>query len=338
MKTSSAQLKLWARRALIGNYGMSIGAQLVIYAITMGVTMVLELVMIFGSVAVIVIDENAAMVYMIVMMIVVYLAMFTLEMMLMPGLNRMYMNICTNKKPKIGDVFFAFKNHPGKFVLITAGISVIAVIIMVPMFVLFAGIGMSSGNIGFMMAFFTIYWILLAVGMMYVNLTYGMFYFILVENPEKGILEALGESRRLMIGNRWRYFCLGLSFLGMILLGYMSLGIGFVWIFPYIICTNMEFYLDIKPAEVYPPDWQNHMQESQWEMRREPSVGAGYMEAGQWTGPMGQQPTVEPGNGGMPGQGPVESGNGRMPGQGPVESGYAQMPVQPDDWNDHSDW
>jgi uncharacterized membrane protein len=49
-----------------------------------------------------------------------------------------------------------------------------------------------------------------------------------------------------MKGNKWRYFLLALSFLGWILLGILSLGIGFFWIIPYIETTTAAFYYDIK--------------------------------------------------------------------------------------------
>ena len=160
--------------------------------------------------------------------------------------------------------------------------------------------------------------------MIYVGLTYGLFYFIIVENPEKGILEALNESRQLMIGNRFRYFCLGFSFLGLILLGYMSLGVGFVWLMPYFACTSIFFYMDLKPAvEVYPPQWQENIQPDQWERRPEPPVTPGAPGFAEMPG----QAPVGSGAGQMPGQPPV--GSGQMPGQPPVGTGAGQMPGQP---------
>ena len=54
------------------------------------------------------------------------------------------------------------------------------------------------------------------------------------------------RSQELMKGNKWRYFLLALSFLGWILLGILSLGIGFFWIIPYIETTTAAFYYDIK--------------------------------------------------------------------------------------------
>ena len=48
-----------------------------------------------------------------------------------------------------------------------------------------------------------------------------------------------------MKGNRIRYFYLLISFFGISLLGVVSLGIGFLWIVPYMSMTEVEFYRDL---------------------------------------------------------------------------------------------
>ena len=78
------------------------------------------------------------------------------------------------------------------------------------------------------------------------SFAYAMTPFVLVDNPELPCYEAIKRSQELMKGNKWRYFLLALSFLGWILLGILSLGIGFFWIIPYIETTTAAFYYDIK--------------------------------------------------------------------------------------------
>ena len=53
------------------------------------------------------------------------------------------------------------------------------------------------------------------------------------------------ESKRLMRGNKWRLFCLQLSFLGWLLLGCLTLGIGLLWVYPYQSAAEAAFYLEI---------------------------------------------------------------------------------------------
>lgn len=48
--------------------------------------------------------------------------------------------------------------------------------------------------------------------------SYSMADYLLSRNPEMGVSEALRESKRLMYGRRWRFFCLEMSFIGWVLL------------------------------------------------------------------------------------------------------------------------
>ena len=47
-------------------------------------------------------------------------------------------------------------------------------------------------------------------------------------------------------------FVLGLSFIGWILLGILTLCIGYLWLIPYIDTTKAAFYCDIKEAQDEP--------------------------------------------------------------------------------------
>lgn len=55
-------------------------------------------------------------------------------------------------------------------------------------------------------------------------------------------LECITASRQLMDGHKWKLFELEISFLGWWLLGILSIGIGFLWIIPYVSMTQAVFY------------------------------------------------------------------------------------------------
>lgn len=74
---------------------------------------------------------------------------------------------------------------------------------------------------------------------------YAMTDFILAEYPELTAGEAIARSRELMYGNRWRLFCLNLSFLGWDILCAVTLGIGTLWLRPYKQAANAAFYREI---------------------------------------------------------------------------------------------
>ena len=75
---------------------------------------------------------------------------------------------------------------------------------------------------------------------------YAMVRYILADNPQMSAREALYESARLMDGNKWRYFCFGLSFIGWALLVVASFGIASIWVVPYEQAAIAKFYREIK--------------------------------------------------------------------------------------------
>lgn len=98
-----------------------------------------------------------------------------------------------------------------------------------------------------LIAIFTFLWTcLLIIPGIIKGLAYSMSNFILRDNPNMTANEAITESRRMMVGNKWRLFCLCFSFIGWILLSILTLGILLFWIQPYMNASVAEFYRSLK--------------------------------------------------------------------------------------------
>jgi uncharacterized membrane protein len=72
-----------------------------------------------------------------------------------------------------------------------------------------------------------------------------MTFYILADDSSIGANEALDKSKEMMRGYKWKFFCLGLRFFGLGLLCLLTLGIGFLWLFPFMQVTMAKFYDDI---------------------------------------------------------------------------------------------
>ena len=98
----------------------------------------------------------------------------------------------------------------------------------------------SSGGICVLVGF-----ILLIVSLIW-NITksyyYQLSYIVSAEKPELSSKEAVEESEKLMAGKRGKLFCLQLSFIGWAILAIFTLGIGYLWLAPYIQFANIAFY------------------------------------------------------------------------------------------------
>ena len=134
------------------------------------------------------------------------------------GLSKFLLNFTTNREvPKFADLFSQFKiffKALGLFILM--------------------GIAIILGTL-----FFIIPGIIVA-------LMFSQAFYILAENPNKGIFECLEESSNLMHGYKWKLFVLQLSFIGWELLAVLTFGIASLWINPYQKVTEANFYLKLK--------------------------------------------------------------------------------------------
>lgn len=77
------------------------------------------------------------------------------------------------------------------------------------------------------------------------TLSYSLVPIILIKKPELGIVEILKYSREKMQGHKLDTFVLGLSFIGWAILGTLTFGILYIWLFPYMQLTFTKFYLNI---------------------------------------------------------------------------------------------
>lgn len=82
--------------------------------------------------------------------------------------------------------------------------------------------------------------------------SYAMTSYILAENPELTASEAIERSKQMMSGNRWRLFCVQISFIGWeILSALLTFGIGSLWITPYKQAATAAFYREISGTECF---------------------------------------------------------------------------------------
>ena len=86
----------------------------------------------------------------------------------------------------------------------------------------------------------------LGIGAIVLSYAYSMVPYLLRDYPELSAREALRTSSQMMKGHKWDLFVLDLSFIGWILLGIMTAGIGLLWVAPYMDTTHAAFYEDLK--------------------------------------------------------------------------------------------
>lgn len=157
--------------------------------------------------------------------------------LILAGAMGIYLNLCRDRQCRISDLWTAFSFRPEQvaiysvvqFVLQTAGTWALSV-------------QLRTGGASYISLAAAVLELVLLVA----QLGLSMALFIYCDNRYKSAWQMIKESWKMMRGNKLRLFTLNLSFIGILLLGVLSLGIGFLFIRPYMYAAQALFYLDIR--------------------------------------------------------------------------------------------
>jgi uncharacterized membrane protein len=224
--TPNRELATRARAGLDGNWGIAIGG-LVVYT---AILVALAFIPFLGG-----------------------LISFVISGPLIVGVSLFYLNLARRKPASIGQLFEGFKLFGNAFVayllimlLILAWslpafvVGIIAIVVGVK--------GAMSGDVsalGPMVLLVPLIFVAMIPAMI-AQFRYSQTYYLLCDVPDIGPLVAIQRSKQMMIGNKWKLFCLQLRFIGWALLCILTLGIGFLWLIPYMTVSISAFYDDVK--------------------------------------------------------------------------------------------
>ncbi len=114
------------------------------------------------------------------------------------------------------------------------------------LFVGFRHFGKSFGVYFFFLLFYGLWSLLFVIPGIIAALRYSMAFFIIADDEDCGPLEAIGRSKVMMKGNKWKFFCLHWRFIGWYLLASLTGGIAYLWLIPYMQTSFAKFYEDVK--------------------------------------------------------------------------------------------
>lgn len=231
-QNSLSQLKGKAKTLLMGQYALPLGAVLVIGFIWGIITLILNMVFPVRLTSGLVLNCIAAFIVSLLMRV------------LYTGFVRLILNFCRREKAVLSDLLYGFSHEPDRIILIALSLELIFLGCMVPSIILFL--------LGFLYEIFLLQVLgvfALLIGLAFsvcLLLSYSLVYYVYLDHPEGTVKEILQESKRLMKGQKARYFYLQVSFAGLGILCLLSCGIGFLWLIPYMQTTNALFYLNLR--------------------------------------------------------------------------------------------
>lgn len=99
----------------------------------------------------------------------------------------------------------------------------------------------------FMIQLFISLWSLLFVipGII-ASFRYVMAIYIYIDDPEKGVMQCITESKMMMVGHKWEYFVLQISFILWGILCCVTCGLASLYVAPYMGLTTSVYYDNLK--------------------------------------------------------------------------------------------
>lgn len=246
MTRSLSQIKEDARNSLAGNYLLYF-VVLVITGILTGLAnqLVSVLAWPFGS--------SGFFVLALLNLILDFLVMILAKMFL-AGQYFLSLNIARYNRVSVSDLFLAFRYDTPKAIQLCAVLALIETICIAPFSV-------SLSNLAYAGAFtlnggknVPVWSILLLsfcglAGMVFLEVVIAFplsqALFLYIDHQEISASECLSRSRSLMRGHVKEFFLLHLSMAGYIILCVISMGLGLVWVLPYLNVTKANYYMNL---------------------------------------------------------------------------------------------
>ncbi len=171
------------------------------------------------------------------------------------GIYYFFLKLVTDKDSSVGNVFKPFSFY-GNSLLLKFLMVLITFIVLLPLIIAFVvvyiKIYLLSGDIvAFESSFVSLGLIaILDIALLYyVSLRLSLAAFILSDYPYLAADKAISLSWKLMRDKFWKLLGLYLSFILWFVLAIFTLGIGLLWLLPYIYTSLAHFYLDVKREE-----------------------------------------------------------------------------------------
>lgn len=206
------EIKKTALQALKGNWKLVVLLSFIVFLVGL-VPSLPELF--FGDSATITTEPEPTSATSIILTFIFSIAIFPFTV----AVNWFYLSLSRGNKESIAQVFSIYKDGKLAFKLIGATI---------------------------LQAIYLFLWFLLFIIPGYIkSISYSQMFFILRDHPEYTVNQAITESRKMMNGYKWKYFLLILSFIGWGFLCIFTLGIGLLWLVPYITTSSAAFYNEL---------------------------------------------------------------------------------------------
>lgn len=187
-------------------------------------------------------DEYAT----IIQTVTLYMAEFLIALLagvLTFGECKIHLNIARHREFGLHQLFYCYRDDVTRYLLFSLLLTAITIASELPLYI----------GLYLFLADVCLRKLLLLLGLALcslvlisiVQINFRLLYYVALDHPAMPLRDTLVTTFGLMRGNRGRLLCLYLSFWGMALLSLISLGLGWLWVEPYVMQALTNFYLDV---------------------------------------------------------------------------------------------
>ncbi|MDD3368934.1 MAG: DUF975 family protein [Lachnospiraceae bacterium] len=228
---ASAELKSLAKGQLMDHYSLAIGAVLILGLIRMFMGFSFNFFIDYTTVL------GTILYYGIDLILAVILGVFTV------GELFLFLKISCGQKGALSDIFYGFNMHPDKIIKMQFFIVIISTLFLVPYDICNYFYNSTGNALFFLLS--SIAGVIGGAAFVLFRLSLSQCFYLLLDFPDHSAKELMQQSIRVMKGNKGRLFYLYISFIPLMFLGFMTCGIAFLWLIPYIRSTMTNFFLDL---------------------------------------------------------------------------------------------
>lgn len=237
MKQNISEIKGLSRENLLGKYPLPIGIYLLTILVVSLISSPFRTMMQNGA-------TDASITHMLIGLVGEIIVLL-IAILFSAGLTKIHLNIARRKEATFKDFIYPFKNHPDKFMGFGVLLVLIAVVCTLPGSICLGIVAVTQSN-----ALAVISIVLLIIGaivMIIIALGFALTTYILLDDPYgTKVIQAMKQSWKYMKKRKGRLFLLQLSFIGLMLIGILSFGIGLLWVEQYYLQSSVVFYLKVK--------------------------------------------------------------------------------------------
>ena len=235
MHNTSKQLKLYSRQILKGKYKVVITALLLLVGVSILINIPFLIVM----------PREIT----IMSQVLAFLTDFIISLLIMlltAGYLKFMLKLTRGEETQNTDIFYCYKNKPDRYLIPAIFFGLITIVLNIPhtLFQLFAR-PLFTSYIRFYI-WSLIIGLITSIFVILANLILCIIYMEMLDNLQISPKRAIAQGIILIKGHTRELFYLILSFFGVSVLGVLSLYIGFLWIYPYMMETLIQFYFNIK--------------------------------------------------------------------------------------------